>query len=106
MTTVTTWPVTCQDSEETSSITWQMLPLPPAPAPHTHEEGEDTGRIVEQCIQGMLTWWFRGAASLPQCPPDTMIAGNLDQLVTFRSHVGSSVAQAPVNAEVPRPQRC
>ena len=33
-----------------------------------HEEEESTDRIDEECIQGMLTWWFRGDGSLPQCP--------------------------------------
>ena len=34
-----------------------------------HEEDDLTDRIDEECIQGMLTWWFRGEGSLPQCPP-------------------------------------
>ena len=53
-----------------------------------HEEDDSTDRIDEECIQGMLTWWFRGEVSLPQCPPDTMIAGNLEQLMTLLAEAG------------------
>ena len=33
-----------------------------------YEEDDCVDRIDEECIQGMLTWWFRGEGSLPQCP--------------------------------------
>ena len=52
------------------------------------KEDERNDRLDEECIQGMLTWWFRGEGSLPQCPPDAMIAGNLEQLITLLTEAG------------------
>ena len=85
---MTTWVMTWQALEETSSITWQTSPSLPPPPPPTHDEDEDIDRIDEQCIQGMITWWFRREGSFPQCPPDTMIAGNMEQFTTLLAEAG------------------
>ena len=53
-----------------------------------HDEPEAAEQQEEQAVSGMLTWWFRGEGSLPQCPPDTMIAGSMSQMMAMLAEAG------------------